>query len=379
MKIIMSSPDLVMRGGSIDHTIVNSLINLTNSNHVVTLISNRPQPWWFNQVFGATQIRFIKHIGRQNGEIVSSFAASMQLSSFDVIVLATKDEDIAMAKNGQAVLIGAGWSSSPRVTSLGIQVANPVDFEHVVHLTDSWQGGWWFTGAGNNYGVKALADLSSYGQNNIQQNFSMRLVATVKNGGPRLTALLAVTARSLLEDNITSTRDLLWGVYPSSRSLNNDSEVLSEFTHRLRTTVSSVRFAKRDEPLFIRHNVSVKRSANPGANRTDPCDQLNTIHLNPFYEEGSRLQGRNILVIDDCTTYGVSFGVAAAFLKKAGAASVTGIALGKFGNQLHHYRINLQTNPFRPIPNDAYSFTQPTVFHGNNYQGPQQSLQVLIA
>jgi hypothetical protein len=379
MKIIMSSPDVVMHGGRIDHAIANSLINLTNLNYVVALISNRPQPWWFDQVFGKSQVKFVKHIGRQSGEIVSLFAKSMQLSSFDVIVLATKDEDIAMAKNGQAVLIGASWSSSPRVTSLGIQVANPVDFEHVVHLTDSWQGGWWFTGAANTYGVKALADLSSYGQGNTQQHFSMRLVDTVKNGGPRLTALLAVTARSLLKDSVASTTNLLWGVYPSSRSSNSDSEILSDFTHRLRTTVSTVRFAKRDEPLFIRHAPSVKRSTSPGANRTDPCDQLHTIHLNPFYAEGSRIHGRNVLVIDDCTTYGVSFGVAAAFLKKAGAASVTGIALGKFGNQLHHYQINLHTNPFLPISNNGYSFTTPTIFSGTHYQGPQQSLQAIIA
>ena len=44
------------------------------------------------------------------------------------------------------------------------------------------------------------------------------------------------------------------------QSANNDSEVLSDFTHRLRTTVSRVRFAERNQPLFIRHAHSIKRS-----------------------------------------------------------------------------------------------------------------------
>ena len=134
--------------------------------------------------------------------------------------------------------------------------------------------------------------------------------------------------------------------YPRLLSAD-DTEVLSDFTHRLRTTVSKVRMAKKGEPLFIRHTASAKRSSGGGGDRTDPTGQITTIHINPEYR--GKLDGRHVIVVDDCTTYGVSFAVAAAFLKKAGASKVTGLALGKFGNQLRHYDIEINPDPYAPV------------------------------
>jgi hypothetical protein len=196
-------------------------------------------------------------------------------------------------------------------------------------------------------------------------------------GGNRLNALLAITARSLLTDENIAESDLLWGVYPSSSSNNDDNEVLSDFTHRLRTTVSRVRFSKRGEPLFIRHIPSSKRSAGGSNDRTDPAEQILTLHLNPYYKEKDRLSGKHVIVIDDCTTYGVSFGVAAAFLRKAGVASVTGVALGKFGNQLGYYEIDILSDPFAPISKDGFSSKLFTVA-GINNNVAQQDLRSLI-
>lgn len=191
-----------------------------------------------------------------------------------------------------------------------------------------------------------------------------------------LAALLAVTARSLLISNIDQAPDLLWGVYPSSGNTAGTDEVLTDFTHRLRTTTSRVRYAKAGEPLFIRHTASEKRSANKGGDRTDPTGQISTLHLNPYYK--GKIRGRNIIVIDDCTTYGVSFGVAAAFLRKAGANSAHGIALGKFGNQLSYYDIALNSDPFAPIPSGQFELKQMSHFSGNTDNTAQQVLQGLI-
>lgn len=35
--------------------------------------------------------------------------------------------------------------------------------------------------------------------------------------------------------------------------------------------------------------------------------QVLSIHLNPFYEQSGRLTSKHAIVVDDCTTYGVSF------------------------------------------------------------------------
>jgi hypothetical protein len=177
-------------------------------------------------------------------------------------------------------------------------------------------------------------------------------------------------------DGVGAQKDLLWGVYPSSNSTNLDEEILSEFTHRLRTTVSRVRFAKPGEPLFIRHWPSQKRSSGGAVNRADPSEQLQTVHLNPVYQR--TLAGRHVIVLDDCVTYGVSFAVASGLLIKAGAAKVSGIALGKFGNKLNQYAISINSDPFQAVPAGKFSWSHHGPFPGSSHGSVQTSLQALV-
>jgi hypothetical protein len=282
-----------------------------------------------------------------------------------------------MGKNGGAVLVAAGWSNDPAVKALGISVTNAAQLLETFDLISAWTGKWWFVGDGAKYRVRALADLSTINKDQPQTVFAERVKNTVKGGGARLAALAAVTSRSLLMDG-SKTKGQVWGIFPSSASHNDDTDVLSDFSHRLRTTVSRVRYAERGAPLFIRHAPSSKRSSGGSSDRTDPTEQIKTLHLNPFYRASNRLRGKNAIVIDDCTTYGVSFGVAAAFLRKAGAASVTGIALGKFGNQLRHYDIDILSDPFKPVPQSAFKVISATHFASNTSGVTQQALQALI-
>lgn len=225
--------------------------------------------------------------------------------------------------------------------------------------------------------LRALMDLSEYGKDADQQIFAGKLKSTVKRGGSRLTALLIVTARSLLIDGARDAEMLFWAVYPSSNSDNDDSEVLSEFTHRLRTTASQVQFARKGQPLFIRHTPSEKRSAKRGGDRTDPTGQITTLHLNPNYKR--QIKGRNVIIVDDCTTHGVSFGVATAFLLKAGAASVNGVALGKFGNTLNYFEITISSDPFKPVSKEQFTVTAMRSFNGTKDSTAQKILVSLIA
>jgi hypothetical protein len=377
VPIIMTSPDALLRAGTPDPALVQVLREAAAAGHPVGLISNHREPAWFGPALGGSGVQFLQSIGRQSGDVVRANAERLHVQPFDVIVLATKGEDVQMGKNGGAVLVGAGWSSDAQVKALGVGVADATQLREVIQLTASWTGQWWYTGSAPRYRVLALSDLSGYGKSVTQQEFAQRLTATVKKGGPRLTALLAITARSLLMDGTGAVKDLLWGVYPSSRSANDDRDTLCDFAHGLRTTVSRVRFSARGEPLFIRHQPSAKRSSGGGGDRTDPADQILTIHLNPAYRR--RLAGKHAIVVDDCTTYGVSFGVAAAFLLKAGAASVTGVALGKFGNQARHYEIDVKTDPFQPVVAGGFELLSMGSLTGTTNSVSQATLHTLIA
>ena len=356
MLIIMSSPDAILRNGVPYQELVQVLAKAKDQGNPVGVISNHTEPSWFSDFFSGTEVQFLRIPGRQNGKIVSHNANHYSLKPHDVLVLAAKPADIQMGKNGGAILITAGWSQNPQVVDLGIHVDSSGEFYEVVSFISKWPGGWWFVGDATNYSVRVVADLSGYGVSNAQRLFGHKLTSTVKNGGARLKALLAVTTRSLLVDGLGLEQNLVWGVYPSSNSRNDDGEVLSDFLHRLRTTVSRVRYASRGEPLFIRHQPSPKRSAGNGEDREDPSSQITTIHLNPFYRERGRLQNKRVIVLDDCTTYGVSFGVASAFLRRAGAAAVTNVALGKFGSRSEYYDITIDSDPFSPIEPHRFTF-----------------------
>lgn len=374
--LLATSPTAVCPGDVPSDDIVKVLAKIKAGGTPVGIISNHAEPAWFEKSFEGTDVQFLRIPGRQNGKIIARNTDSMKLAPHDALVLAANREDVQMGKNGGAVLVAAGWSSDNYVNSLGIRVDNALELEEVVELSKGWSGGWWFAGNEPEYAVYALTDLSSYNKSVSQQMFSSKVTDTVKGGGPRLKALLTVVARSLLASGVGSKKQLMWGVYPSSHSANNDTDVLSDFTHRLRTTVSDVRYAKRSEPLFIRHRPSAKRSAGGGSNREDPAEQIETLHLNPAYR--GKCKGRHVIVIDDCTTYGVSFAVAAGFLRAAGAASVSGVALGKFGRRTLYQEIRIKSDPFAPVPLGAYNVAVNRPLNGTSNAAAQDVLRRLL-
>lgn len=377
MLIVFASPDALMQNGKLNLDLVSVLKDASTAQHPVGVVSNHAEPVWFAEAFSGSSVQFVYQPGRQKGAIVADNAKAMGLQPFDSLVLAVNHADIQMGKNGGAIIVAAGWSTDPKVKTLGIQVQSPNQLAEVIALTNGWAGQWWYTGSGRLYEVRALTDLSGYKKPLDQVEFAARLTTTVKQGDARLLSLLTVISRSLLIDGAGTMDNLLWGVYPSSKSTNDDTEVLSGFVHGLRTTVSRVHLCKWGAPLFIRHTPSAKRSAGGSGDRTDPTDQLLTLHVNPAYKAG--VKGKNVIVLDDCTTYGVSFGVAAALLRKAGAKSVTGVALGKFGSQLRHYDIDILGDPFQPLTAADLKLNEVAVFPGTTNSLTQKVLQSLIA
>lgn len=379
MLALLTSPDALLKNGKLDASMVEALKSVRAGGNPVGLVSNQAPPDWFEPTFGNEGVQFLKEQGRQSGDVVRRNAEHLKMRPFDILVLASKTDDVAMGKNGGAVLLGADWAQDQAVKGLGLQIQDADDLREVIELTAGWQGYWYFSADTDLYRVRALSDLSSkrYGMTAPQQQFAHALTQTVKSGGSHLKALLAVTARSLLMEGFEDDSKLLFGAYPSSSSKNDDQEVLSDFVHRLRT-VSQVRMAKRGEPLFLRYKPSAKRSSGGGGDRTDPTDQLLTLHLNPYYKDKGRLKGRHVIVVDDCTTYGVSFGVAAAFLRAAGASQVTGVALGKFGNQARYYQINIKGDPFAPLAEKDFQGSSQGLA-GTLNAAAQESLRDIVA
>ena len=376
MSILLTSPSVVAPAGVVDTAVAQALTALRADGVTVGVISNHSEPAWFKKTFTTSGVVFVHRRGRQDDSVIADVGAKHGIPVHEFIVLGASEDDVQMAKNGGAVLLPAGWAAEEKVASYGIAVANAAELKDTITLIGGWPGSWFFEGTEPAYTVRSLSDVSGKYVSSTQEDFARKVVNTIKGGGSRLQALLIVTARSLLMSGIAAQDDLMWGVYPSSASKNADDEVLSDFGHRLRTTVSKVRFAKRGDPLFVRHVASAKRSSGGGGDRTDPSGQIETLHLNPAYK--GKVKGRNVVVLDDCTTYGVSFGVAAGLLRAAGAASVSCVALGKFGNQLRYYKVDINVDPFAPVRPGGYAASMVGSFSGRHNTTAQTALRDLI-
>lgn len=379
--MILTSPDVVAPNGAPSAELVSVLMKLRADGHAVAVLSNNQEPAWFGTAFGGSSVQFLSVRGRQDGKIVSENAKRLGLPAHDAVVLAGKMEDVEMGKNGQAVLVAAGWTKDPRVADLGIRVATPAQFEAAMRLVSGWGGDWWYQHTGEQYAVRVLCDLSSKGAASAAQvAFSERMTTIVKKQGTELWGLLTCLARSMLVEGFgTPGRKTMWGVFPSSSSRNDDSDSMCDFTHRLRTTVTRVHMAKRGKPLFIRHRPTTKRSsAGARHDRQDPAEELQSLHLNPAYENSIR--GRDVVVLDDCSTYGLSFGVASALLRAAGASTVMCVAIGKFGNQCRTYDIAVRGSPFRPLrPQDYVLNATPRLEPGQTSKMAQNTLLTLFS
>lgn len=376
MLALVVSPEAISDRTGVSNQALDAFTAISTQGTPVFVVTNRGVPDSLVADLTKRGINYVQTSGRQGGQPIKDIAKSLGIQPHDVLVLAVNEVDMQMAKTGGAILIAASWSTDKRVVSLGIKTDSVDQLREVIDVTKGWTGSWWYAGQGSSYDVRALVDLSSKYVSDNQAIFARKVTNTAKNGGARLTALLAVTCRSMMIDRVL-TGKLFWGVYPSSSSSNDDKEVLSDFVQRLRTSASNVHFARRGEPLFIRHTKSIKRSTSSGGDRADPGNQIETLHLNPAYR--SQLKGRNVLVVDDCTTYGVSFAVAAAFLYAAGASHVVGIALGKFGNRLNHTTIEISSDPFAVVDSTGYRVVSVESFNGRTDSNAQAVLQALIS
>ena len=382
MTLLMTSRSVLPAEPSHRAKLVARLVTLHNEGHQVVFVSNKAERSWFDDEFADTGVKFIRFIGRQRAESMAQVVAKVGVPAHEILVLAGSNDDVRMAKNGGLALLGAGWAADQVVGRLGLKVDDPKALEMVVDLLSKWRSaGWFYSADAPGYGVRALSSLSSNDYtSNAQRQFGKRITHIVKQGGGGLPALLAITARSMETGGLGSALggDALFCTFPSSNSANDDTETLSDFTHRLRTTLSRVRFAERGKPLFVRHLQSKKRSKAPGIDRMDPTEQLLTLHVNPYYRDKGRIVDRHVVVIDDCLTYGVSFGVAAALLRRAGAAHVTCVALGKFGNQARGYDIEITGDPFAPLSAEDLGRLDPVAVNAASSSGIQESLIDLL-
>jgi len=313
------------------------------------VVSNHSRPTWLT---GALDFIQFQRCGfkppRQSGKIVQELIELNRkngLAESEIIILGADDEDMMMAVNSKTVLIRCEWAKplGSRIANYGVPFVNPGIIPVVLKLLEGNEP-WYF--------VHSDEFLTVYAATNAGTRFEpdatmVRLVnalrGCLKSGSKELHKGFVLHFLSSVYNTQIFREVDIWSYFPSSGSSNEGAEVMADFCDLARET-----YKKRSNgPLFIRHKPSIKRHLGK-CDRTDPTSQLETVHLNPEY--AGKLEGSTVAVLDDYLTYGVSFGVAAALLKKAGASKVVAVAMGKFGNCANLYDIEIKSdNVYQPL------------------------------
>lgn len=330
--------------------IVEALRTVVDEKNIVALVSGHEKPNWL-----ATHFPFVKHCAckpkhRMNGDVIRSLLevnkeAGLRLS--DIVILGAKDADFFMAVNSQALLVRCEWHTNleDKIKKYGLPLSTCSKLPELVALLKD-DAPWYFQHTSNQMDVYALANAGTLG--NVAEaviNLNAKLKACLKHGAPHLRDEFTAHLLSSLQKTEAFHKVDIWGWYPSSQADNEDGEMMKHFC-----TLAREMAGKRTlGPLFVRHVDTKKRSEHrDSALRTNPHTELSSIHLNPKYAE--RIVGATVAVFDDFLTYGLSFGVASALLRKAGAAKVLCVAMGKLGRVAETYNISIKSdNIFQPF------------------------------
>jgi hypothetical protein len=351
VKLILLSADVIWDSvaGSPRSGIAEGLKEVKDSGVFVALISSHPEPQWLHNHFDFVQFWKCAYNDRQSGKIIDKLLDNNRdkgLKKSEILIFGSKDADLYMAVNSQTLLVRCSWVPllEPKIQKYGIGLESARLVGKLVQLLRSTQP-WYFRSGSGSMGIYSLTNAGTIGVTDPPSlSLINRLRDCLKSGEQQSKSAFNIHLLSSLNVTDEFRRVKWWTCYPSSESLNDGKETMDDFVDLARET-----FKKRTNgPIFIRHTPAAKRHKQRGTDRTDPSSQIKTIHLNPAYR--GKLAGETVAVLDDYLTYGVSFGVASALLRKVGVARILAVSMGKFGGQARFYQIDiLQDDVYKPI------------------------------
>jgi len=374
--ILTSASSLLLKGTETpDPRLLEVLRRASKEGSLVALASNQAKPPWLTDELAA----FLKFVrvkdGRQRGQYIPRLVAANKekgLAHSDIVVLGVTDIDFFMAVNSQTLFLRCDWvkGQGERASQYGVPLRDPEELPIVLRILDD-KDPWYFQGEAPGYSVFSLTDAGTYGERNEEL---LRLVGDLRQclklGAKDLSRgfLLHLLSSLYVTDEFRSVD--YWAYYPSSESTNSGDEVMRWFCDQARTLYKK----KEHGPLFIRHKKSPRRHEERHADRTNPQSQMTTVHLNPAYK--GKVAGKKVAVLDDYLTYGVSFGVGSALLRKAGASSTICVAMGKFGGTARAYDIVISAHSvFRPLSETDYAYSDQFLSGKDNYNAQARFLE----
>jgi hypothetical protein len=282
--------------------------------------------------------------------LIEAVLAKAGVDKRQAIYLGDDDRtDTFSAINAHVLPLSAQYSPDKKPREYGLPVTDPkaiIDYLETFGSIPDPYFGWMFPVDGveevyANVDVRALIDQ--------QENLRPVLERVLKNDENIVIGANAVPVGSVLMHNLVGScyqSGLIQDVdtvtlYPSSTP-GGESQLLRYISGEMSRVF---RDAYVDD-LLVRHTPAP--SSRGLRDAREIITQFRTILVNP--ERRAKVEGRNILVLDDFTAWGYSLETARQMLLAAGAAKVTALAIAKFRKSYSYSRIQKGWDPYSPCP-----------------------------
>jgi len=264
--------------------------------------------------------------------------------------------DMLSAVNAKIIYFNADWSNPDY--PYGISITTPGRFAVILREFFNKDMNWFWelsTQDANSrpFIIRAIMDASGAGIQSLRSD----LLNFLKYGGNPSVGPFKVRdfimlhlIGSIYAEGLFFGTDT-WTIYPGH--VGGPNKAISPFI-----LLAARLFRERYiEDLLIRHTPSADSGqTRSGGLSVGFSNQINTVCLNRQHQ--SRIEGKNIIVVDDFTTYGWSFECARNLLYEAGAHHVTCVTIGKYGSTHYVVRpaIGYKWDPYSPCKHQPSSF-----------------------
>jgi len=282
-----------------------------------------------------------------------------QVKLNEIVYIGDDDRtDILCAINARILPIAAVYSPSKKSLNYGLPFDKVEDLQDYL-FTFGMQGnyfGWIYSSSSTD--VRALigdhTGLTETLKKVLKEQKDIEIGSTRKISVRNLLFLYLITQCYL--SGLIINIDWIT-IYPghSQNSLNSTLHQYSESITRI--------FREKFVPDLILRHKDAPESKFQGKKR-NIFDQFMTIKINSKYQK--KIQGKSILVLDDFTTSGYSLETARCMLLKAGAQSVTCLAIAKFRRTYSMANVRKNWNPFEPCFLDKKDITVSNVIGQSN-------------
>jgi hypothetical protein len=280
--------------------------------------------------------------------------------------------DMASAVNAKVAYFNAGWSNPGY--KYGIQVAHPGLFALLIQECFAKPVNWFVSlnetdAAGHRVSVRAMTDSWGGGSKELED----QLVQFLKERrdfplGPYDFGFLVTLhlLGSIYGSGVPQKADT-WTIYPGSKRAKGANASLTPFM------TEAARLFHDDfvEDLIIRHTDALDSGETRfQGGHVSVSNQVDTVHLNS--DQRSRVEGKNVVVVDDFETDGNSLEWARNLLLQGGAAGVLCISIGKYNMKGRGYSRHVLA------PSDGYTWDAyaPVTYDPANFRGGPSIVQL---